>query len=86
MVEVVFGLRFEVVGGTKELALAILRKHKCGHGERCRMQIGLCWNRCCGFPNAPTDAVVRGERRRRPDGANRGRSGGLLELGHRAQP
>jgi len=41
------------------LALAILRKHKCGHGERCRMQIGLCWNRCCGFPNAPTDAVVR---------------------------
>src|SRR6516164_4297627 len=70
MVEVVFGLRFEVVGGTKELALAILRKHKCGHGERCRMQIALCWNRRCGFPNTPTDAFVR--RRTRSPGISKG--------------
>ncbi len=65
MVEAVYALRFEANSGTKELALAILREHECGHGERCRMPIGLCWNHWCGFRGGPTGGVVRRQTRER---------------------
>jgi hypothetical protein len=53
------GLSFCADDGTKEMALAMRQNHECERGERCRMRIGRCWSRCCGFLSVPTGAAGR---------------------------